>query len=126
LVLERIRNSVWIRESFPLKRTSPTIPNATAASADAEPHCSKNESYGGWIPEITNSAITATTTNAAHQIPHRSHDDDASSNWWSTAFIVPFGKYHAGKSGFREFLTAVAVWSLMFALLFGAIYLWGG
>jgi hypothetical protein len=40
--------------------------------------------------------------------------------------IVPFGKYHAGENRFRTFLIAGAVWSLMFALLFAAIYIWGG
>ncbi len=116
LAFDRLRSSVWIRLFHIPKPTSPTIPMAIAASVMAE--YAKNELYGGAAQAITSSAITETTTNAPHQIAHRSHDDDALSNWFSVAFIVPFGRHHAGKNNFRTFLIAVAVWSLMFTCLF--------
>jgi hypothetical protein len=38
--------------------------------------------------------------------------------------IVPFGKYRASENGFRIFLIAVVVWSLMFAFIFSVISVW--
>lgn len=119
LSLDRLLRSVWIRLFNIPNKTSPTMPIATAASAMAE--AVKNVLYGGSTPAITSSAITAMTTNAPHQIPHHSHDDDAASSWFSAAFIAPFGRYQAGKNSFRTFLLALVVWSLVFGLLFLAL-----
>jgi hypothetical protein len=112
------RSSVCIRPSLLPNSTSPTMPKAITASAVAVPHCSRNESYGGWTPAIINSAITATTTNPAHPHSHRSQDDDAFSNLVSAAFIIPIGRRHAG-NGFRGFWIGVGVGVLIFGLLFG-------
>jgi hypothetical protein len=124
LSLDRFLSSVWIRPPHIPNKTSPTMPNAITASAVAVPHCSSNESYAGWTPVRINSATTATTTNPAHPIPHRSQDDDASSSWSSlAAFIVPRGKYHSGKGNFRAFLIGMVIGALIFAILFAVSYL---
>jgi hypothetical protein len=39
------------------------------------------------------------------------------SNWASVAFIVPFGKRHAGKE-FRGFRVGIGIGALIFAALF--------
>ncbi|MGH7007720.1 MAG: PAS domain-containing protein [Stellaceae bacterium] len=111
------RSSVWIPASFRPKITSPTIPRAITASPSATPHRSRHELYGGWTAAMINSAATAAATSPAHPHSHRPHDDDALSNWSSVAFIVPFGKRHAGKE-FRGFWIGVAIGALIFALLF--------
>jgi hypothetical protein len=51
---------------------------------------------------------------------------ELSSNWFLVAYIVPFGKYHAGKGSFRAFLVGIGIGALVFAIFFAAIYLWGG
>jgi len=123
LAFDRFRSSVWMRLFHIVPSViSPTMPKATAASAIAGPHISKVESYGGWQIARKNSAITPTTTNAANHTPHRSQEDDASSSWLSAAFIIPFGSHHAGQNGFRDFLFAFAVWSLIFAILFSVLW----
>ena len=66
---------------------------------------------------MTNSANTAATTIPAHPHSQRSQDDEAFPNWASVAFIVPFGKRHAGKE-FRGFWVGLAIGALMFGLLF--------
>jgi hypothetical protein len=114
---ERFRSSVCILASFLPKRTSPTIPNATAAPAVADPHCSRNESYSGWMPAMINSAVTPATTNPAHHHSHSSHADDAFSSWSSVAFIVPFRKRHAGKE-FLGFWFGIATGAIIFSVLF--------
>ena len=101
------------------------MPKAIAASAKDDPHLSRGESYVGWMAAINNSAITAITTNPAQPHSQRSHEDDAASSWSSVAFIVPFGKRHAGNE-FRGFWVGLGVGALMFVLLFGALYLGGG
>jgi hypothetical protein len=121
LAFDRLRNSVWIRASFLLNRTSPTIPRAITVSAMAVPHCSRNESYGGWMAAMANSATSATTTAPAHPHSHRSHDDDADSNWFSLAFIVPFGKRHAGNE-FRGFWVGAGLVALIFVVLFAVSF----
>jgi hypothetical protein len=122
-LFDRFRSSVWMRLFRAPNLTSPTIPNATRALAAADPHCSKNESYNGWIPAIRNSATTPATTNPANQTPHCSHDDDAASSWLSVAYIVPSGRYHAGKRTLRAFLMGVGFGAVMFAILFAVNYL---
>jgi hypothetical protein len=82
----------------------------------------KNTLYGGSTQAMINSITTETTTNAPHKIPHRSHDDAASSSWFSAAFIRPFRRYHAGKNGFRTFLLAMMFWSVMYAILFWLLF----
>jgi hypothetical protein len=64
-----------------------------------------------------NPAITPTTTSPAHAHSQYSHDDDACSSWFSVAFIVPFGKRHAGKE-FRGFWAGVGIGVLIFGFLF--------
>ena len=120
---ERLRSSVWMRlfQIVP-SPISPVMPMATAASANVESF--KNKRYAGSAHEIKNSATTAIITRAANHTPHHSHDDDAPSNSWFEAFIVPFGSHHAGNNTFRVFLIAMAVWSLVLGLLFMGIWLW--
>jgi hypothetical protein len=72
---------------------------------------------------MTSSAMTEMTTSTPHHMLHRSHDDDASSNIFSMAFIVPFGRYHAGKNRLRTVLIALTVWTLMYVIIFAAILL---
>jgi hypothetical protein len=67
---------------------------------------------------MTISAITAATTIPAKPHSHPSQDDDALSNWASLAFIVPFGRRHAGKE-FRGFWMGLSLGTIMFALLIG-------
>lgn len=111
-----LRSSVWIRLFRIPNRTSPTIPNAIAALVTAD--SLKKILYGGASQSTNNSAITAATTSAPQPTPHHSHDDDASSSWLSAAcFIVPRGRYHAGKSGFRTFLLGLLFWSLTIGFL---------
>jgi len=62
-----------------------------------------------------------TTTAPAHPHSQRSHDDDADSNWFSLAFIVPFGKRHAGKE-FRGFWVGAALVALIFVALFAVSF----
>jgi hypothetical protein len=45
----------------------------------------------------------------------RSQDVDAFSSWVSVAYIVPRGRYHAGKNSLRTFVIALIVWSLLMA-----------
>lgn len=45
-------------------------------------------------------------------------------DWSSLAFIVPFGKRHAGKE-FRGFWVGLGLAALLFSLIFAASYLWG-
>ena len=118
---DRLRSSVWMRLSHIPNATSPTIPAATPISVNADNF--KKILYGGSIHAMANSTATEIITNIPHHIPHLSHDDDASSNWLSAAYIVPRGKYHAGKNRLRTVLLAVIFWSLMYAILFAAIYL---
>jgi hypothetical protein len=108
-LFDRSRSSVWMRPSHIPNKTSPTIPSAIAPSVIAD--SVRNVLYGGSIQAITSSAITATTTNAPQQIPHRSHDDDPLSRSPSVAFIFPFGRYQGGKGSFLTFLMALIVWS---------------
>jgi hypothetical protein len=98
------------------------MPIATAASATVVPIVFKPESYGGWIYAITNSAITAPTTTAAHPHSQVPQDDDAISNWASLAFVVPFGNRHAGKE-FRGFWVGLGLTVLLISLIFAASYL---
>ena len=121
LSFDRLLSSVWMRLSHIPNKTSPTTPSAIPASVKAE--SVKNAAYVGSIQnEITNSAITETTTNTPHPMPHHSQDDDASSSWLSAAFIRPLRKYHAGKNGLRAFILFFVFWSLIYAILFAAIY----
>lgn len=122
LSFDRFRNSVWMRASFLLNMTSPTTPAKIRRSASTDPHRSRIESYEGCTHAITNSAAMATATRPAHPHSQRSHDDDALSNWASVAFIVPFGKRHAGKE-FRGFWVGAAVGALMFFVLFAVSFL---
>jgi hypothetical protein len=123
-LFDRLRNSVWIRASNLPKITSPTMPMAIAASAARLPNRFKAESYAGWTYAITNSAIIATTTTAAHPHSQVPQDDDADSRSASLAFIVPFGNRHAGKE-FRGFWVGLGITALLFSLIFAASYLWG-
>jgi hypothetical protein len=83
-------------------RTSPPTPMATSAFANDDAHCSKKESYGGWITaSATSATIPMTSTKALHNAA-RSHDSTAASNSCSEAFISPFFRRHPGK-GFRWF-----------------------
>lgn len=66
----------------------------------------------------------AKTTKPAQPHSHDAQDDDAFSNWPSLAFIVPFGRRHAGKE-FRGFWVGLAIGALMFSLLFIAVYFYG-
>ena len=116
-LFDRVRNSVWIRASNLPKITSPTIPSATTASATVTPQWFQNESYAGWIYAIANSAIIPITTNPAQPHSHRPQDDDALSNWASLAFILPFGKNHAGKE-FSGFWIGLGIGALIFAFLY--------
>ncbi len=114
---DRLRNSVWYRPSILPNRTSPAIPNAIIASAIAVPHCSRNESYSGWMPAMINSATTPTITNPANPHSQVSQDSDARSNCASVAFVVPSGRRHSGKA-FRGFWWGVGGGTLIFGLLF--------
>jgi len=114
---DRRRSSVWMRASFRLKITSPIMPKAIAASIAAVSIRSQSEPYGSGKSARITSANTAAATNPAQPHSQRSHDDEASFSWVSVAFIVPFGKRHAGKE-FRGFWTGVAIGALMFGLLF--------
>lgn len=119
-LFDRPRSSVWMWPFHMVpSRTSPVIPMATAASVTAD--SVKNIRYGGSIQAMMSSTTTETTTNAAHHSPQHSQDAAAASNWSSlVAFIVPRGRYHAGKNRIRTFLLAALVWGVMFALLFAA------
>jgi hypothetical protein len=111
------RSSVCIRLFNMPNKTSPTMPIATSASVMAE--ILKKVLYGGSTQAMISSAITAPITNAPHQIPHFSHEEDASSNIFSAAaFIVPRGRYHAGKNRLRTFLIAVVIVLAMNSFLF--------
>ena len=123
LTFERLRNAVWIRLFHMPNTTSPTIPTATPASGTTESF--KNRPYDGSMIAMISSAMMEIMTSAPHQILHRSHDSDAPSNSFSSALFVPFGRYHAGKNGFRTLFFALLIWSLMAAFLLGAVYLWG-
>lgn len=114
------RNSVWSLLFNMPNSTSPTMPMATPASGTAESF--KNRPYGGSIMAMANSAMIPTMTRKPHQILQRSHEPDAPSNSFSWAYFVPFGRYHAGKNGFRTCCIAFVVWSLILAFLLGAIY----
>jgi hypothetical protein len=73
------------------------------------------------MPAIMSSASTAATTIPAQPHDHSSQVDDALSNWVSVAFVVPFGKRHAGK-GFRGFWIELGLGALMSASLFAGLY----
>lgn len=118
-------NSVWIRESFLLKMTSPTMPKAIAPSITDVSILSQSEAYGNGQIARKTSANTAAATNPAQPHSQRSHDDEAPSSWASVAFIVPFGKRHAGKE-FRGFWVGAVIGALMFMVLYalGALSLY--
>ncbi len=118
---ERLRNSVWIRESILPDTTSPTMPMAIQASVIADPHRQRLESYGGWTAAIITSTATAATTNPANIHSQNSNDDDAPSNSSLLAFIVPFGRRHDEKS-FRGFWVGLLVSLLMFGTLFAVSF----
>lgn len=115
-LFNRALSSVWMRLSHIPNATSPTIPIAIAALVMADSR--KNSLYGGSSQSKINSATTATITSAPHQIPQRSHDAEASSNLLSAAcFIVPRGRYHAGKNVLRALFVALVFWSLILGFL---------
>lgn len=114
---DRRRNSVWIFASLLANKISPTIAKAITTSAKNDPHLSRKESYDGWMPAIISSATMAAVTKPAHPHSQRLQDDDAFSNWFSVAFIMPFGKRHAGKE-FRGFWVGLGIGVLIFASLF--------
>jgi hypothetical protein len=92
-------------------------PTATRPSATAEPHCSNQESYFGWMAAIATVAATPKNTNPPPNHAHDSQDSLDFSNSSSLALIMPFGRRHTGK-GFRGFWIGISIGALMFVLLF--------
>jgi hypothetical protein len=90
-------NSSWRSPAMWPNLISIATPIATRLFARAEPHCSKNESYGGWMAAIATSAITPATIRLPPHHSQRSHDPIERSKSPSLALIMPFGRRHAGK-----------------------------
>jgi hypothetical protein len=82
-----------------------------------DPHCSRKESYGGWIAAIATSPITPAITNPPPNHAQRSHDSTDFSSSCSLALIIPFGRRHPGK-GSVGFCAGVGVGALAFVILF--------
>lgn len=117
LSVSRFRSSLWMWPFHIVPSTTSTVmPSAIIASVTAE--SVKKELYGGSTQASTTSAITASTTAPAPPRPQRSHDVDAFSNSLLLAYIVPFGRYHAGKGSFRAFLIGMGLAALMFLILY--------
>ncbi len=115
-------SSLWRLWPMRPNWTSIAMPNATSAFATADPHCSKNESYGGWYAAMAISAATPKTTSPAPNPPQRSQDSPESSNSFSLAFITPSVRRHAGKAFDRGFLFGAGSGALIFLVLLAISY----
>ena len=115
-------SSFWRSPAICPSLISSATPIAIKLLATDEPHCSQKESYGGCIAAIATSAITPTTTSPPPNHSQRSHDSMDFSNSESLAFIVPFGRRHAGK-GFAGFWAGIGVGALIFIVLFAIYFL---
>src|SRR6202167_5809204 len=102
-------NSSWRSPAICPNLISIATPIAIRLFARAEPHCSKNESYGGWRAAIATSAITPATTRKPPHRSQRSHDPIERSKSPSLALIMPFGRRHAGKGLVGGFWAAITI-----------------
>jgi hypothetical protein len=105
-------SSFWRNPAICPNLISAATPTATRLSAIAEPHCSQNESYGGWIAAMRTVATTPTNTNPPPTHSQFSQDSIDFSTSSSLALIMPFGRRHAGK-GFRGFWYGIAAGGLV-------------
>jgi len=119
---DRRLNSLWRRPAICPSLISVATPIAIRPLARDDPHCSQNESYGGWHAAMITSAITPTTTKPPPNHSQRSHDSMDFSSSESLAFLVPFGRRHAGKE-FEGFWIGVGVGALIFVALFAIHWL---
>ncbi len=117
LISDRLFNSAWRLEAIRPNCTSPATPRKTSISAIDDPHRSQNESYGGWIAAIANSAKMPKARISAQYQPQDSHESIERSNSSLLAFINPYRKRQAGKA-FRGFWFGVGTAALMFVILF--------
>jgi len=118
---DRLFNSAWRLEAIRPNCTSPATPRKTNALASDDPHRSQNESYGGWIAAIANSAKTPKARMPAQ---YHAHDSQESIDWSNSsllAFLNPYPRRQAGN--FRGFWFGVGTGALMFVVLFAIAYL---
>ena len=119
---DRRLSSLWRRPAICPSIISRPTPSATKLFASDEPHCSKKESYGGWIAAMATSPSTPTTTSPPPNHSQRSHDSMDFSSSESLALVMPFGRRRAGK-GFKGFWLGIGVGTLMFVILFAVHFL---
>ncbi len=118
LASDLLFDSFWRRLAIRANISSAPTPIATRAFASDDPHCSRKESYGGWIAAIATSPITPAITKPPPNHAQRSHDSTDFSNSESLALITPFGRRHAGKRGFVGFWAGLGFGAQAFVILF--------